>query len=83
MDDKKKFWKSMLSDSKTGEISSKRVIGFLGFLFLSAAMIISLFSIATNQPSNELIDAVQYITIASLFGSTIEKFTNYKNNKQE
>lgn len=80
MKTKKKFWESMLSDSKTGEISSKRVIGFLGFLFLSITMTISLFVVSSTGPSTELIDAVQYITIASLFGSTIEKFTNYKNN---
>lgn len=83
MEKKKKFWESMLSDSKTGEISSKRVIGFLGFLFLSISMVISLFLITTNETSNVLIDAVLYITVASLFGSTIEKFTNYKKGNQE
>lgn len=83
MKNKKKFWESMLSDSKTDEISSKRVIGFLGFLFLSISMTMSLFIHTGEGPSRELIDAVQYITIASLFGSTIEKFTNYKNNKEQ
>jgi hypothetical protein len=78
---KKKFWESMLSDSKTGEVSSKRFIGFLGFLFLSITMVISTFLLSEKGPDSELVDAVQYITIASLFGSTIEKFSNYKNNK--
>lgn len=73
----KKFIISIFNDPTSGSTSSKRVIGFLGFLFLSVTMILSIYT--TTEPSKEIIEAVQYITIASLFGSTVDKFAN-KNN---
>lgn len=72
---KREFWKSMLSDSKTNQISSKRFIGFLGFIFLSITMMVNSFYNTNIEPSHKLIEAVEFITISSLFGSTIDKFT--------
>lgn len=69
-----KFFVSMLSSGENGNISTKRVIGFLGFLFLAFSMFISVVSKKALAPSAELVDAVQYITIAALFGNTAEKF---------
>lgn len=69
----KKFFYNMLSGTD-GSVSTKRVIGFVGFCFLTAAMCINLFFVANATPSAELIDAVTYITIAALFGNTAEKF---------
>lgn len=65
------FLISMLS-SADGEVSSKRVIGFVGFLVLSALTIIS--SYQAIEPNKELLECVKYITMTAIFGNTIEKF---------
>lgn len=65
------FLINMLS-SPGGEVSTKRVIGFLGFLVLSALTIIS--SYHTIAPNKELLECVKYITMTAIFGNTIEKF---------
>ena len=57
-----------------GSVSTKRVIGFLGFLFLAGTMTANSFSTLDVAPSPELVEAVKYITIAALFGNTVEKF---------
>lgn len=83
----KKFFMDMLS-SPNGSVSSKRVIGFLGFLFLAGTMTANSFSPVEIAPSAELVEAVKYITIAALFGNTVEKFagsnksTNNSNNAE-
>jgi hypothetical protein len=74
-----KFLKDMLS-SPSGSVSSKRVIGFLGFLFLAGTMTANSFSHVEIAPSMELVEAVKYITIAALFGNTVEKFAGSKSN---
>jgi hypothetical protein len=75
----KKFIITMFNDPITNSTSSKRVIGFLGFTVLSVSMLISTYTHIEIAPSVELVEAVKYITIASLFGSTIDKFANKKN----
>jgi len=69
----KKFLTNMLS-SPEGSVSSKRVIGFLGFLFLAGTMTANSFSPVDVAPSPELVEAVKFITAAALFGNTVEKF---------
>jgi hypothetical protein len=69
----KNFFINMLSGD-TGSVSTKRVIGFLGFLFLAGTMTANSFSTLDVAPSPELVEAVKYITIAALFGNTVEKF---------
>jgi hypothetical protein len=71
----KKFLTNMLS-SPEGEVSSKRVIGFLGFLFLAGTMVANSFLPVEVAPSAELVEAVKFITAAALFGNTVEKFAN-------
>lgn len=78
-----KFLKSMLSDSKSGEVSSKRVVGFVGFLFLSVTMVINSFFSEEIAPSRELVSAVEFIVIASLFGTSLDKFANNNSKKTE
>lgn len=77
----KQFITSMLSDSKSGEVSSKRVIGFLGFLFLAVTMMVNSFSHTEIAPSKELVTAVEFVTIAALFGTSAEKFSKFNGNK--
>lgn len=60
------------------EVSSKRVVGILGALVLFATMIANSFSPKDIAPSKELVEAVEYITIAMFFGTAIEKFANKK-----
>ena len=63
----------MLS-SPEGSVSSKRVIGFMGFMFLAGTMTANSFSPLEVAPSAELVEAVKFITAAALFGNTVEKF---------
>jgi hypothetical protein len=56
------------------EVSSKRVIGVLGALVLFSMLIANTFSPKDIAPSKELVEAVEYLTIAMFFGTAIEKF---------
>ena len=68
----KQFFISMLSE-KEGVISSKRVIGFLGFLILAITMVVNSFYDESIKPSAELVQAVEFITIGALFGTSLDK----------
>ena len=69
----KTFFKQMLSEA-SGVISSKRVIGFLGFMALAITMICNSFTTLDIAPAPELVSAVEYITIGALFGTSLDKF---------
>ena len=56
------------------EVSSKRVIGVGGALVLFVTLVANSFSPKDVAPSKELVEAVEYITIAMFFGTAIEKF---------
>jgi hypothetical protein len=56
------------------EVSSKRVIGILGAVVLFGTLVANSFSPKDIAPSKELVEAVEYITIAMFFGTAIEKF---------
>jgi hypothetical protein len=79
---KKGFIKSMLSDCKSGEVSSKRVIGFIGFLSLLLILFINALYSKSIAPTAPLIDAIKYIVIAALFGTSVEKFAKDKNTNE-
>ena len=78
----KQFLLNMLSTNNNGSISVKRVVGFLGFLFLTLSMFISVISKRVLTPDPDLVDAVTYITMSALFGNTIEKFA-FKNKNAD
>jgi hypothetical protein len=69
------FFQRMLADSKSGDISSKRVIGVSGFIALTAMMFINALYPKSIAPSNELISAIEYIVIAALFSTSVDKFS--------
>ena len=68
----KEWFKKLLGNGD--EVSSKRVIGALGALVLFGTMIANSFSPKDIAPSKELVEAVEYLTIAMFFGTAIEKF---------
>ena len=76
---KKNFMMSMVSDCRSGDVSIKRVIGFTGFFALLIIMFINALYSKSIAPSKELIDAVQYIVIAALFGTSVDKFAKHIN----
>jgi hypothetical protein len=78
----KKFIMTMLSNNSG--VSSKRVIAFIGFLFLSISMFITVFK-KEATPSQSLVTAVETIIIVALGGSTVEKFSkqNSKINPED
>lgn len=74
----KSFFISMLSE-EPGVISSKRVIGFLGFLVLAITMLVNSFYDENIKPSAELVQAVEFITIGALFGTSLDKIMPKRN----
>ena len=66
----KNFIKDMFS-SKEG-VSHKRVLGSIGFLALVFVLVSGL------KPDPEIIHAVEYLVMSTVFGSVLEKFTNGK-----
>jgi hypothetical protein len=64
----KDFIKTMFSNSEG--TSHKRVLGTIGFISLVVLLFIS-----DEQHKDEVISAVEYMTIATVFGTVVEKFT--------
>lgn len=73
----KNFLKQMLSSGDG--VSHKRVLGTIGFLALVVTLVVN--SFYELNPSPELISAVEYLVISTIFGTVIEKFTNSENKK--
>jgi hypothetical protein len=64
----KDFIKTMFSNAEG--TSHKRVLGTIGFI----SLVVLLF-IADEGHKDEVISAVEYMTIATVFGTVVEKFT--------
>ena len=62
-----------------GEISSKRVVGIVGALILFTTMVLNVMSPRDIAPSKDLISAVQFVVIACLGFTSIDKFANKDN----
>lgn len=77
---KKGFVNSVLSED--GDKSSKRVIGVLGFIILAVALILQII-VKFEAPADNLVSAIEYITIACIFGTVIEKFkySNFRKSR--
>jgi preprotein translocase subunit SecG len=67
----KQFLKDMFGG---GDTSIKRVIAFLGFLFLAVTMLLNSYSHADIKPSEDLVDAVKVIVLVCIGGNVVEKF---------
>jgi hypothetical protein len=74
----KAFIKQMFS-SKDGDISHKRILGSIGFLALVFTMVANSFSPLEIAPSPELVSAVEYLVMSTVFGSVLEKFAKNGN----
>jgi hypothetical protein len=77
---KKCFINSVLSED--GDKSSKRVIGILGFIILAVALILQII-VKFEAPADNLVSAIEYITMAAIFGTVIEKFkySNFRKSR--
>ena len=71
----KQFFLNMFSN-KEGT-SHKRVLGTIGFISLVVFLFLS-----SDQHKEAAVSAVEYITIATVFGTVVEKFVP-KNTKTE
>ncbi len=74
----KRLMKSMLTDCHSGEISSKRVITFVGFFCILIMMVLTCFSKAV-APAPSLLNVIEIIVITAMTGSTAEKFSKHRN----
>ena len=70
-----KFIKEMFGG---GDTSIKRVIAFLGFLFLAVTMLLNSYSHEAIKPSEDLVDAVKVIVLVCIGGNVAEKFLSKK-----
>lgn len=61
-----------------GEMSSKRFVGIVGAFILFAAMVYNCINPADLSPSKELVSAVEFVVIACLGFTSIDKFANNK-----
>lgn len=73
----KKFLKEMFGG---GDTSIKRVIAFLGFLFIAITMLLNSYSHESIKPSSDLVDAVKIIVLVCIGGNVAEKFLNKKSD---
>lgn len=73
----KQFIKEMFGG---GDTSIKRVIAFLGFLFIAVTMLLNSYSHADIKPSADLVDAVKVIVLVCIGGNVVEKFLEKKVN---
>ena len=62
--------------NKSGEVSHKRILGTIGFIALVATMVANSFYHKDIAPRAELVTAVEYLVISSIFGPVVEKFAN-------
>ena len=69
----KKVLNNMFSN-KSGEVSHKRILGTIGFIALVATMVANSFYHKDIAPSPELVSAVEYLVMSTIFGTVIEKF---------
>lgn len=76
----KKFIKEMFGG---GDTSIKRVIAFLGFLFIAVTMLLNSYSHESIKPSDELVDAVKVIVLVCIGGNVVEKFLEKKPKSSE
>lgn len=68
------FFQNMVSSKS--DVSSKRVLGALGFVALIIAMFITLYVKFDLEIGKLLIQSVEYITITFGLGTVVEKFAN-------
>ena len=79
----KSFLQRLLSDSRSGDVSSKRVIGVVGFLSLMTMMFINSLYPKSIAPNAHLVSAIEYIVIAAMFSTTAEKFSASSKKKSD
>ena len=71
----KQFIKEMFGG---GDTSMKRVIAFLGFLFIAVTMLLNSYQHEDIKPSADLVDAVKVIVLVCIGGNVVEKFLGKK-----
>jgi hypothetical protein len=71
----KKFISEMFGG---GDTSMKRVIAFLGFLFIAVTMLLNSYQHEDIKPSADLVDAVKVIVLVCIGGNVVEKFLGKK-----
>lgn len=82
MQQTKSFLQRLISDSKSGDVSSRRLIGVLGFISLVIMMFVNSLYPKSIAPNEHLVSAIEYIVIAAMFSTTADKFSPNHNTKK-
>lgn len=64
---------------KDSKYSSKRFVGVIGAFVLFVTLVINAIHPVDMSGSRELIDAVKWLTIASLGFTSVDKFSKHEN----
>lgn len=83
MQQTKSFLQRLVSDSKSGDVSSRRLIGVLGFLSLVIMMFVNSLYPKSIAPNEHLVSAIEYIVIAAMFSTTADKFSPHQTVKKD
>ncbi|MBJ7298735.1 MAG: hypothetical protein JHC73_21125 [Dolichospermum sp.] len=78
----KQFFTSLLQDER-GQQSTKRILAILGMLFLCGTMTANSFSHEEIKPSAELVSAIEFIVIACIGATSLDKFSSLGGKKSE
>ena len=71
----------MTDSTKSGETSSKRFVGLVGFFILCITLILNM--ILKVEPAAILVEAIMYIVIAALFGTSLDKIMSPRQNQNQ
>jgi len=66
-----------------GDTSIKRVIAFLGFIFIAVTMLLNSYQHESIKPSEKLVDAVKVIVLVCIGGNVVEKFLDKSSKKTD
>jgi hypothetical protein len=66
-----------------GDTSIKRVIAFVGFLFIAITMLLNSYQHESIKPSEDLVEAVKTIVLVCIGGNVVEKFLAKKIEKKD
>jgi hypothetical protein len=66
--------KQIITDDN-GIVSHKRILGIIGFLSLTGAMLYNSIYPKEFTPSPELVEAMEWLTMSAMFGTVLEKFS--------
>lgn len=77
-----KEWVLDLFEDERGAVSIKPVIAFMGSIFLCGTMVVNSFYGSDFAPSDNIVDAVLFLTGLGMGSDTVDKFSFNRSKKE-